>query len=239
MTLTSCLLAALVASPRPASADPQQEQAIRQQAQHWEQRLACMLHGELNVMRATCGDLPVPARRAILKAGQAEVKNVAMQVARTQMGQNKDQGDPLDSLRKTLDTALAEHADDKALAAYRREVQQREQRWREAVVMQVVMLLDADLYLTQAQREAVTKVLLEHFDPGMAAIMHMSGVDEQGRRTYVGLPDDAIRAHLTEAQRGRFRNQGDLRHNPWRQSLIWLHLQSGMALDLDPWWNGK
>lgn len=67
-------------------AEVQRRQQIRQLANHWEQQFTKLLYGDLELLRAVCGDLPRESRRAISRAGEQAVKDAALRTAELQMG---------------------------------------------------------------------------------------------------------------------------------------------------------
>ena len=72
--------------PAEDPAQVQRRQQIKQQATHWEQQFTKILYGDLELLRALCGDLPRESRRAIAKTGEQAVKDAALQMAELQMG---------------------------------------------------------------------------------------------------------------------------------------------------------
>jgi hypothetical protein len=72
--------------PAEDPAEVQRRQQIKQQATHWEQQFTKILYGDLELLRALCGDLPRESRRAIAKTGEQAVKDAALQMAELQMG---------------------------------------------------------------------------------------------------------------------------------------------------------
>jgi hypothetical protein len=67
-------------------AEVQRRQQIKQQATHWEQQFTKMLYGDLELLRAVCGDLPRESRRAIATSGEQAARDAALQMAELQMG---------------------------------------------------------------------------------------------------------------------------------------------------------
>ncbi|MFM8893372.1 MAG: hypothetical protein ACKOTB_17465, partial [Planctomycetia bacterium] len=155
------------AQPAEEAVDAQMQQQLKQQAAHWEQMFTKLLYGELELMRATCGDLSPKARRAIAQAGEQLVKDSAMRLAEVQLGRRlrvrqvgpaanrvaeqapaPDEGggavrsmpDPLTEIPTALAESLAEHAGEKRAAAYSAEVAARTARRRKAVVDEVVSM---------------------------------------------------------------------------------------------------
>jgi len=74
------------AKPAEDPAEVQRRQQIKQQATHWEQQFTKMLYGDLELLRAVCGDLPRESRRAIATSGEQAAREAAQQMAELQMG---------------------------------------------------------------------------------------------------------------------------------------------------------
>jgi hypothetical protein len=72
------------APPAEDPAEVQRRQQIKQQAAHAEQQITKLLYGDLELMRAICGDLPRETRRAIAAAGEQAVKKAALRLTELQ-----------------------------------------------------------------------------------------------------------------------------------------------------------
>lgn len=221
--------------------EPQRKQMIQQLARHWEQSLTWLMRRELNLIRATCGDLSVDARREIIKAGEAAVKQSAIQMAQLQLGESRRSVDPGVAVTKALDKAVAQYASPESLAAYRREAELRDHRQRLAVVRQIVLTLDLELYLTEAQRQAITGSLMERWQPAMMGLIHQVQFNERGQRIFFGVPPEAVRPHLTESQQARFHTQDHQNQHKrdWQIEWMWVNLNKSIQIEADPWWKGS
>ena len=80
------------AKPAEDPAEVQRRQQIKQQATHWEQQFTKMLYGDLELLRAVCGDLPRESRRAIATSGEQAAREAALQMAELQMGGQQRRG---------------------------------------------------------------------------------------------------------------------------------------------------
>ena len=78
--------------PAEDPAEVQRRQQIKQQATHWEQQFTKMLYGDLELLRAVCGDLPRESRRAIATSGEQAAREAALQMAELQMGGRQRRG---------------------------------------------------------------------------------------------------------------------------------------------------
>ena len=253
--------------PAEAAVDAQMQQQLKQQAAHWEQLFTKLLYGELELIRSTCGDLSPKARRAIARAGEGFVKDSAMRLAEVQLGRRlrrpqelpaanrvveqepaRDEGgaavrampDPLTEIPTALAEYLTEHAGEERAAAYSAEVAARTARRRKAVVDEVVSMLDDELVLTSAQREAISATLLEHWRDSLALATSGSFM-VNGRRMFRGVPSNELKPHLTELQRRRLAAEpADLDPRSARQELthVWINQQLAnvQGVRRDPWW---
>ena len=216
----------------------QREQMIDQQAVHWQGQVTGVLNAELQLIRATVGDgdLPPAARRAVTKAGEAAVKTIAREIAARQMGQSKQTDDVMAPLSVALGAALAEQAGPEQAAGYQRAVEERARRRRAALIAQLVVAIDAEVYLTAKQREELIAALDAQWKDEMAMGLAWSNTDGQGRRGFMGLPAEVLRPVLTQAQRGRIGNAPNVPAG----NLIHIQLNrffgNGWSLERDGWW---
>lgn len=242
------------AKPAEEAVDAQMQQQLRQQAAHWEQVFTKLLYGELELMRATCGDLSPKARRAIAQAGERLVKDSAMRLAEVQLGRRlrvqrvgpaanrvaeqapardgdgtagRTMPDPLTEIPTALAESLAEHAGEERAAAYSAEVAARTARRRKAVVDEVVSMLDDELVLTTKQRDAIAATLLENWGDSLA-LATTGSYSVNGRRMLRGVPTKLLGQHLSELQRRRLTPDGvDVDPAAARQELthVWINQQ--------------
>ena len=64
---------------------------IKQQAVHWEAQFRKLLHGDLELVRSVCGDLPRESRRAIVRAGEQAAKDASLRLAELQFRDQRRQ----------------------------------------------------------------------------------------------------------------------------------------------------
>ena len=64
---------------------------IKQQAVHWEQQFKKLLSGDLELVRAVCGDLPRESRRAIVRAGEQAAEEASLRLAELQFRDQRRQ----------------------------------------------------------------------------------------------------------------------------------------------------
>jgi len=64
---------------------------IKQQAVHWEQQFKKLLSGDLELVRAVCGDLPRESRRAIVRAGEQAAEEASLRLAALQFQDQRRQ----------------------------------------------------------------------------------------------------------------------------------------------------
>jgi len=77
--------------PEEAERRQQLDLQIRQQAVHWEQQFKKLLHGDLELVRAVCGDLPRESRRAIVRAGEQAAEEASLRLAALQFQDQRRQ----------------------------------------------------------------------------------------------------------------------------------------------------
>jgi len=224
-------------------AEVQRRQQIKQQATHWEQQLAKLLYGDLELIRSVTGDIPRDARKAIARDGEMAVKEAAVWLAELQFGgrkgdQNNASDDPAELVSTALAKSLAEHVGSPQAAAFTRQIAARSERRQTAAAHAIVAVLDGELFLTAAQREQIERSLLGKWSDAMTvALEGMHFVD--GRRVFPGLSADCISPHLTESQRKLFTVQENNAANGAAQRQTWMRmnaLNSAQSAARDPWW---
>ena len=67
------------------------KQQIKQQAVTWEQQFTKLLHGDLELMRLVCGDLPRESRRAIARDGEQAARDASIRIAELQFQDQRRQ----------------------------------------------------------------------------------------------------------------------------------------------------
>lgn len=235
-------------------AEVQRRHQIKQQAIHWEQQFTKMLYGDLELLRAVCGDLPRESRQAIARAGAAAVKDAAVRMAELQMGgrrnprprggganAEKSQDNPLAVVSTALTASVAEHVGSEQATAFSEQLARRNDRRKAAMIREIVAVLDGELVLTTAQREEIERALREQWNDAMA--MTLQGIHmNNGLRVFPGLPGGCVSPHLTKAQRQRFVPQPDAnnhvrgawQHQAWMQTVNMLN--NVQPVGRDPWW---
>ena len=232
-------LAAPVANaPAGIVLDRQRRIQIEQQAQQMERFFQPALASELEMIRQACGSLDPAARRRILIAGQAAVKQTAKAYATRQLtgGHELLNFNPREEVRRPLIVLLEELAAPAERANYEREQLTRAARRAEAARVMIITKVDRQLDLTSGQRQAIEADLAEHWQADWLRAFTEHGGLVNG---YPVAPDYAaasIRPHLQPEQAAAWES--------WCQAagerLIGRHV--GMNLDnqgiqtIDPWW---
>jgi hypothetical protein len=241
--------------PAEDPAQVQRRQQIKQQATHWEQQFTKMLYGDLELLRAVCGDLPRESRRAIATSGEQAAREAALQMAELQMGGRQRRGrraepkpdaekspdNPVTILSAALAKGVAEHVGSEQAKAFAEQLAQRDDRRKAAMIHEIVAVLDGELVLTASQREEIERSLREQWNDSMA--MGLQGIHMQnGLRVFPGLPEVCVSPHLTKAQRQRFvpqpdanrQHRGAWQHQAWMQTVNMLN--NVQPAGRDPWW---
>lgn len=240
-------------------AEAQRQQQIKQLTNHYEQQFTKLLYGDLELLRAVCGDLPRESRRAIATSGEQAAREAALRLAELQMGgrqrrgaqggtvvngaaaYGKDAADPATIVSVALSKSVAEHVGGEQATAFTEQLARRNDRRKAAMIREIVAMLDGELVLTAAQREEIERSLRERWNDSMA--MTLQGIHmNNGLRMFPGLPGACISPHLTKAQRQRFvpqpdaTNQERVRVQPqaWMQAVNILN--NVQPAGRDPWW---
>lgn len=242
------------AKPPEDPAEVQRLHQVNQQAKHWEQQFTILLYGDLELLRAICGDLPRESRRAIARAGAAAVTDAAVRMAELQMGGRRNQrpqaggakaekspDNPSALVSAALITSVAEHVGAEQATAFSAQVARRSDRRKAVMIREIVALLDGELVLTAAQREEIERSLGEQWNDAMAMTLQGNHMNN-GLRVFPGLPGGCVSPHLTEAQRQRFvpqpdannRMRGAWQHQAWMQTVHMLN--NVQPVGRDPWW---
>jgi len=77
--------------PEEAERRQQLDLQIKQQAVQWEAQFKKLLHGDLELVRAVCGDLPRESRQAIVRAGEQAAKEASLRLAALQFQDQRRQ----------------------------------------------------------------------------------------------------------------------------------------------------
>lgn len=200
----------------------QRKQFIKQQTQQFEQMLQPLLHVELALVRRACGGLPPEARREVYEVARRAVHEVAELVARRQFAGNGD-AEPIDVRRvihERIAAAVGPRAAEDELAAYELEARQRQERRAEAARIRIVAKLDAQLGLTDAQRNSVLEDLRAKWQA--AWIRELEDHDNMMINDFPPAPDFAdacIAPHLDPVQRRHWRQ--------WTEAAGWKSIPRG------------
>jgi hypothetical protein len=233
----------------------QRRQQIKQQATHWEQQFTKMLYGDLELLRAVCGDLPRESRRAIATTGEQAARGAALQMAELQMGGRQRRGrraepkpdaeksvdNPVTILSAALTKSVVEHVGSEQAKDFAEQLARRDDRRKAATIHEIVAVLDGELVLTASQREEIERSLREQWNDSMA--MSLQGIHmHNGVRVFSSVPGACVSPHLTNAQRQRFvpqpdanrQQRGAWQHQAWMQTVNMLNNVQPAARD--PWW---
>lgn len=241
--------AAVRAAPQPAAeaanagdavdADPQVAARARQrqeQAKQFEGLLQPMLRAELELVRRTCGSLVPEARRQVLAAGRAEVKEIAATLATRQMNGQMGRLDARQQLRDAVRDALKPHAAASELAAYDREETLRDERRAHVARVQIIAKVDDELELTDVQRKAIEEHLVRSWNAEWIRELDDTGNMINNRRLAPDYAEVAIVPHLDAGQRDEWKAwcqaAGSRFLGNW-QNWQWYSL--GLTQS-DPWW---
>ena len=196
------------------------------------------LQAELEIARKSCGSLSSEARKKIVAAGNEAVKVVARQFAEHQFAGRGRQGfDARKMLHDAVAAAVKPHAVAEEFAAYEREQAARIARRARAARILIVNKVDAELELSQAQREKVVADLEKHWEAGwMRELDDNGGMMINNHRPAPDFADKCITPHLDERQRAEWKT--------WCQQAGWSRMGhhvgwnfDGQSLQADPWWS--
>lgn len=137
-----------------------------------------ILRRELSVVRATCPSLSLAERRLIVRAGllavdqmpRAGAEAVPQQVApgvvlRVHVGERAKPSDAARAVENAIGRAVAEEASPDEAQAYRRELEARGERRREAAVAVLVEAVDQTAILDDGQRQRLAAALNARWQP--------------------------------------------------------------------------
>ena len=223
-----------------AAAAAQMKQQRLQQARQMEQMLQPAMHGQLEFIRATCGELSPQAKQAIRNAAAEALREAAAQFAAQQQRPGGRRSIDLDKVfSEKLDPVMERSLSPDVAAAWRAERDARRQRRAETARTMMVAKLDDGLDLTAAQRTAILSDLESRWDAAwMCELLDPGGFVVNGRRPAPDFAAECIVPHLDERQRKEWES--------WVQAAGWrgagVHLgwrfPDGPGLrGADPWWN--
>lgn len=223
---------------RQQALDAQQAELVRQQARQFEQLLQPLLRAELELVRTTCGDLPVATRREVLAAGRAAVTVLATEAAARQMqgGAPLTEADPRSRLHREIAAALEPHVDSAVLAAYGREDELRVERRARVARERIVAKLDEQLELSAAQRDAILDDLRAGWEPSwIRELDDRGGLVVNNHRPAPDYAEARITPHLDDAQRATWRAWCRAAGSRMLGQRARWHFD-GPGLPPDPWW---
>jgi hypothetical protein len=219
------------------AADQQRKQQIAQQAQNMQQFFQPALQAELERVRKTCGSLSVDARKKILAAGNETVTVLARQVVERQFaGQGMQGFDHRQTIHGAVAAAVKPHAAAEEFAAYEREHAARIARRDRVARILIVNKLDAQLRLSQSQREKIAADLEKHWEAGWLRELHDQGMMINHYRPAPDFADKCIAPHLDDSQRAEWKQ--------WCQQAGLSRMGNnggwnfdGQSMQPDPWWS--
>lgn len=214
------------------AADQQRRQQIAQQAQNMQQFFQPALQAELERVRKTCGSLSADARKKILAAGNETVTVLARQFA----GQGIQGFDPGQAIHEAVAAAVKPHAAAEQFAAYEREHAARIARRDRVARILIVNKLDAQLRLSQSQREKIEADLEKRWEAGWLRELSDQGMVINHYRPAPDFADKCIAPHLDERQRAEWKQ--------WCQQAGLSRMGNnrgwtfdGQSMQPDPWWS--
>lgn len=212
------------------------ERQRQEQAKQFEGLLQPMLRSELELARKTCGSLVPEARREVLAAGRATVKEIAAMLATRQMNGQMGRLDARQQLRDAVRNAMKPHATAAELAAYDREDSLRTQRRAGVARVQIITKLDDELDLTDAQRQAIEENLVRAWDTAWIRELDDTANMINNRRIAPDYAEAAIVPHLDPGQRDEWKAwcqvAGSRFTAHWQN---WQWYSQGLT-QADPWW---
>jgi hypothetical protein len=231
-------LAAPVHGPGGIMPDRQRQNQIEQQAQQMERFFQPVLASELEMIRQACGSLDRVARRKLLAAGQAAVKQTAKQFATRQLtgGLGQDDFDYRDSLRQPLTKLLAELAPPSEYAAYEREQATRSGRRAAAARVLIVTKLDRQLDLTSEQRRGIEADLERHWDANWLRVLSEHAGLINGHPLAPDYATACIQPHLRPEQAAVWRDWCQAAGTRLVGSHVGFNLDNQGIQSIDPWW---
>jgi hypothetical protein len=212
----------------------QRQKQLAEQAKNMHQFFSPPLRSELELVRKTCGSLPVEARKQIMAAGE---EAVALTARRYVEGKLTKPGSPCDRAAGTIQNAVAKavkaHADPQEYAAYQREREARTARRQRSARILIVSRIDEELILSQAQRAAIEADLEARWEETWAGELDGNDTFIGGKRLAPGFAEACIASHLDEAQLATWRQWRKVAENSaargWRFDA--------RSLPPDPWWS--
>ena len=182
------------------------EDAVMQQ---WLQQFRPTLVNELDFIRVTC-EVPKEHRPKIKKAGEDTLRESVKQIAKGQNGGGArwhvnglemSVNAPLqvrEAIAKGIEPALREAISPEEMAEYQKECAARSEHRKHAAILCAVTRLDAALFLTTEQRDAIVDSLHKGWKPEWEQWIGLSSYDAVYQAM---IPDNHLIGHLNEKQR--------------------------------------
>jgi hypothetical protein len=227
-----------------AGPDAMQREAVRcreiaRRAEQFGQTFQPLLHLELARARQSCPGLSAEARRAVFAASQTALEPVAVMAATAMLAEPpKPYGHKVRrAIQEAVAGALRKHAHTDEFSRYAEESALRWERRKDAARMRIVFMLDDNLGLNAAQRDAVLADLSTRWQEAWMNIL-----DENTNRTINGrriAPDFAaacIEPHLTDRQKREWKAWcGAAGRHQFGEAWRFPDHDAELA-NPDPWW---
>lgn len=174
--------------------------------QHFEQQYRTMLKSELEFIREVC-NLPVGDRPRVRAAGEKILKETAQKMAQQQQRNQQPQVarmaraavvNPRAQIREGIATALRDVLTAEQMLHYEEESASRQQARKQAATLDVVSRIDAVLYLSAPQREAITESITSQWEERWEQWLM---IHVYGNQYLPNVPDTVVSKHLTPEQK--------------------------------------
>jgi hypothetical protein len=173
--------------------------------QHFEQQYRSMLKSELEFVREVC-NLPVGDRPRVRAAGEKILKETARKMAQQQQRNQQPQVarmartaavNPRAQIREGIATALRGVLTAEQMRQYEEESASRQEARKQAATLDVVSRIDAVLYLSASQREAITESITSKWEERWEQWLM---IHVYGNQYLPNVPDTVVSKHLTPEQ---------------------------------------
>jgi hypothetical protein len=149
-------------------------------------------------------------------------------VNRGMPGESGEPSDPRQLIADELAKALQDALPAEQLAQYRHEATQRSERRKRAAILSAISVLDAALWLTPEQREAISESIESHWQ---ADWEQWSMLQRYGGQYFPQIPDTCVTPHLNQDQRAVWNGLQKVSFGAW-------NAVEGQVLEDDGWWGG-
>lgn len=198
------------------------------QVQQYVKLMQPLMWRELEFVRQTC-DLTPEQRPKIKAAAETSVKQAARDMFSPLRPTGRTPTTAGQMIRSDVAKALAETLTPDQLARYQAEATKRATALKQATVQSVVAQLDTALYLTEEQRDKVTKSLTANWQEEWEQWLKMW---QYAGRYFPQVPDQHVTPHLTDEQKILWRGLQKVSVNSWGS-------QVQRPEGDDEWWQGK